>query len=137
MNFRDSPDPLNGLGIPGNIWFCRFAATYIPIYPYIPALPLENVCSAERETVSYSLQKLSTFVHAGQDMKLMKPMTWIQFGDALNVMTGVFADEIIIFVVANILYTIVAIKIIDFLDIYSSTIENVTAEIQKETLVIM
>ena len=25
-------------------------------------------------------------------------------------------------------------KILDFLDIYSSTIENVTAEIQKETL---
>ena len=28
INFRDSPDSLNGLGIPGNIWFRRFAVTY-------------------------------------------------------------------------------------------------------------
>ena len=27
MHFRDS---LNGLGIPGNIWFHRFTVTYIP-----------------------------------------------------------------------------------------------------------
>ena len=26
--FRDSPDSLNGLGNPGNIWFRRFAVTY-------------------------------------------------------------------------------------------------------------
>ena len=32
---------------------------------------------------------------------------------------------------------VVTNKILDFLDIYSSTIENVTVEIQKETLVIM
>ena len=29
MHFRDSPDSLNGLEIPGNIWFRRFAVTYI------------------------------------------------------------------------------------------------------------
>ena len=29
MHFRNSLDSLNGLGIPGNIWFRRFAATYI------------------------------------------------------------------------------------------------------------
>ena len=29
MHFRDSPDSLNGLEIPGNNWFCRFAVTYI------------------------------------------------------------------------------------------------------------
>ena len=28
MHFRDSPDSLNGLRIPGNIWFRRFAVTY-------------------------------------------------------------------------------------------------------------
>ena len=33
MHFRDSPDSLSGLGIPGNIWFRRFAVTYI--YTYI------------------------------------------------------------------------------------------------------
>ena len=27
MHFRDSPDSLNGLGIPGNNWFRRFAVT--------------------------------------------------------------------------------------------------------------
>ena len=32
MNFRDSPDSLNGLGIPGNIWFQRFAVTYMHQY---------------------------------------------------------------------------------------------------------
>ena len=38
MNFRDSPDSLNGLGIPGNNWFRRFTITYIYIihdYMYI------------------------------------------------------------------------------------------------------
>ena len=34
MHFRDSPNSLSGLGIPGNIWFHRFAATYIHIYIY-------------------------------------------------------------------------------------------------------
>ena len=29
MHFRDSPDALNGLGIPGNNWFHRFTVTYI------------------------------------------------------------------------------------------------------------
>ena len=29
MHFRDSPDSLSGLGIPRNIWFHRFAVTYI------------------------------------------------------------------------------------------------------------
>ena len=28
MHFRDSPDFLNGLGIPGNNWFHRFTVTY-------------------------------------------------------------------------------------------------------------
>ena len=32
MHFRDSPDSLNGLRIPGNIWFRRFAVTYTSIY---------------------------------------------------------------------------------------------------------
>ena len=32
MHFRDSPDFLNGLRIPGNNWFRRFAVTYIYIY---------------------------------------------------------------------------------------------------------
>ena len=35
MHFRDSPDSLNGLGIPGNIWFRRFAVTYIKWHLYI------------------------------------------------------------------------------------------------------
>ena len=35
MHFRDSPDSLNGLGISGNIWFCRFAVTYIYAYIYL------------------------------------------------------------------------------------------------------
>ena len=29
MHLGDSPYSLNGLGIPGNIWFRRFAVTYI------------------------------------------------------------------------------------------------------------
>ena len=28
IHFRDSPDSLNGLGIPGNIWLRRFTVTY-------------------------------------------------------------------------------------------------------------
>ena len=28
MHFRDSPDSLSGFGIPGNIWFRRFAVAY-------------------------------------------------------------------------------------------------------------
>ena len=27
MYFGDSPDSLSGLGIPGNIWLCRFAVS--------------------------------------------------------------------------------------------------------------
>ena len=30
--FRNSPDSLNGLGIPGNIWFRRFAVTHTPFH---------------------------------------------------------------------------------------------------------
>ena len=32
MHFRDSPDSLNRLGIPGNNWFRRFTVTYTRIY---------------------------------------------------------------------------------------------------------
>ena len=32
MHYRDSPYSLNRLGIPGIIWFRRFAVTYIPLY---------------------------------------------------------------------------------------------------------
>ena len=33
MHFKDSPDSVNGLGIPGNIWFRRFAVTHTLSYP--------------------------------------------------------------------------------------------------------
>ena len=55
MHFRDSPDSLNGLGIPWNIWSRKFAVTYIYIYimgrihyaryssvQYLTAIPLSG-----------------------------------------------------------------------------------------------
>ena len=35
MHFRDCPNSLNGLGIPGNIWFRRYAVTYTVLYTRI------------------------------------------------------------------------------------------------------
>ena len=54
MHFRDSPDSLNGLGIPGNIWFSRFAVTYaawklIKTIPEHKAEPKLNVAFDQRE----------------------------------------------------------------------------------------
>ena len=35
IHFRDSPNSLNGLGIPGNIWFRKFVVTYTYILSWI------------------------------------------------------------------------------------------------------
>ena len=44
MHFRDSPDSQNGLGIPGNIWFPRFAVIYTRINLFLNLIKCNNIC---------------------------------------------------------------------------------------------
>ena len=67
MHFRDSPDSLNGLGIPGNIWFRRFTVTYT-IYVYALGKYWENFGETLRKlwenfekTLNNILMNLETF----------------------------------------------------------------------------
>ena len=49
MHFRDSPNSLSGLWVPGNIWFHRFTITYIYIYS-TPSSSTFAVCRTKNGT---------------------------------------------------------------------------------------
>ena len=69
MHFRDSPDSVSGLGIPGNLWFCRFAITYLQTsLSKLQVIPMGDKIFYATASGRLQMNEIHKQIHASQNI---------------------------------------------------------------------